>query len=54
MDGIRPWLPLTAEAFPVAVVMLLAWRELRILKRLRLAREDKERAERAAGTATQR
>ncbi len=41
----RPWLPLIGEALPVAVLLLLGWRELRVLKRLRLEREARARAE---------
>lgn len=48
MEGIRPWLPLIGEALPIAILVLIAWRELRILKRLRIEREARERAEKPA------
>ena len=48
MHGIRPYLPLIAEALPIAVLMLIAWRELRVLERLRREREASERTERTA------
>ena len=47
----RAYLPLIAEALPVAVVFLLCWRELRQLKKLRLEREARERAEAEAATS---
>lgn len=42
---------LLAEVLPVAVVLLLCWRELRKMKRLRLEREARERGDAEAATA---
>ena len=47
----RAYLPLIAEALPVAVLLLLGWRELRELKRLRLEREARERTDAAGARA---
>lgn len=44
MEGIRSILPLIGESVAYIVLLLLGWRELRELKRLRLEREARERA----------
>ncbi len=44
MEGIRSILPLVGESFAYIVLLLLGWRELRELKRLRLEREAREQS----------